>query len=55
MVWIEPLCDPNCNVTVNVLDLSLDMLLKINEFRKIKQAFETIQYEEAQREMNSRG
>jgi|GEM_PF-5200709 len=46
LLWLEPLCDPNCGVTVDLFDVDLSMLLKINEFRKIRNDLEYIHHKE---------
>lgn len=51
MFWLEPLFDEKCNVTVNLLDLDLDILSKINEFRRIRNAVEALNMEQHKEEM----
>jgi hypothetical protein len=51
MIWLEPIFDEKCNVTINMMDLDLDLLLKINEFRRIRNRVEAVQAEQAREEM----
>jgi hypothetical protein len=51
MLWLEPIFDEKCNVTVNLLDLDLDLLSKINEFRRIRNSVELLHHEQAKEEI----
>ncbi len=50
-MWIEPLCDPNCGVTVDLFDLDLDQLLKINEYRKMRSDMEYVHHQDFEDKM----
>lgn len=51
MLWLEPLFDEKCNVTVNLLDLDLEMLYKIKEYRAIRNTVEEFHIEEEKAKM----
>lgn len=51
MLWLEPLFDEKCGVTMNLLDLDLDTLMKINEFRRIRGEVEIMMHEQAKEEI----
>lgn len=46
MMWIPPLCDKNCGVSINIHDLTLDQLMKINEYRDIRDTIEEFHLKE---------
>lgn len=51
MLWLEPLFNEKCNVTVNLLDLDLDMLYKIKEYSDIRKTVEEFHFEEEKAKM----
>lgn len=55
-MWIEPICDKNCSVVVDLGSLTLEQLLKINEYREIRSSVEEfyMNEEKAQAERDKR-
>lgn len=55
-MWIEPICDKHCSLTVDLKDLTLEQLMKINEYRQIRSSVEEFYMEESEKkeEMNNR-
>lgn len=47
MLWVEPLCDETCNISVSPFDLTLDQLEKVNEYRMIKSSYTGLMYKNA--------
>ena len=49
-MWIEPVCDGECNVTVDLMELTLEQLMKINEYRTIKSSVKQFYMEEQEQD-----
>lgn len=44
LLWIPIICDKNCSVVIDMSKLTLEQLLKINEYRDIQASLEEAEY-----------